>query len=137
MSPEAVPANATIASTGLGFRYIGNWMYCYSGAYAASTSPTTVVDATSGSGFIVAEYQFSGYVDDDNAGERAAGLSVLAFNGIKIFVLSAGQQNVGDFMVRSQILIPPNTRVEVNIEADANQADMYGSVAITGRVYGA
>ena len=133
---DPVQPEASVVQTGKGFRYIGDWMYCYSGAYAASTSPTTVVDATSGSGFIVAEYQFSGYVDDDNAGERSAGLAVLSFNDLNIFVLSAGQQNVGDFMVRSQILIPPFTHVKVNIEADANQADMYGSVVITGKVRG-
>ena len=134
---DTIPVSATVASTGLGIRYIGDWAYCYSGPYAATTSPTKIVDFTSGAGFIVAEYQFNGYVDDDDVNNRASGLSVLYFNEIKVFVLSSGQQNIGDFMVRAQILIPPFTHIKVETEADANAADMWGSVAIVGRVYGA
>ena len=134
---EGIPPTASVASVGEGIRYIGDWIYCYSGPYAASTAATKVIDFTSGAGLVVAEYQFSGYVDDDNAGERSAGLSVLYFNELKVFVLSAGQQNIGDFMVRAQILIPPFTHIKVDIESDSNSGDHWGSVAIVGRVYGA
>jgi len=128
-------ASQTITGPDLQYTQDNKYCFIYSGAYAATTSSQVVIDTISPSGYIVAEYQFSGYVDDDNAGERSAGLSVLSFNGSNVFVLSAGQQNIGDFMVRAQILIPPFTRIRVNIEADSNSADHWGSVAIIGRVY--
>ena len=37
---------------------------------------------------------------------------------------------------RSEIIIPPFTKVEVIIDADETSADKWATVTLTGRVYG-
>ena len=53
MEPEAVPANASVASTGLGIRYIQDWAYAFSGVVQANGADKTALDFISGTGLIV------------------------------------------------------------------------------------
>ena len=50
---DTIPVSASIASTGTGIRYIGDYAYAYSGIVQASGSDTTALDFTTGSGVIV------------------------------------------------------------------------------------
>ena len=49
---EPIQPGASIAATGLGIRYIGNYAYAYSGPVAADNTAggTALLDFTSGSG---------------------------------------------------------------------------------------
>ena len=53
---DVIPTSASVASTGLGIRYIGDYAYCLSGTFDANTNQQTVLDFTSGAGFIRAEF---------------------------------------------------------------------------------
>ena len=53
---DTIPVSASVASTGLGIRYIGDFAYAYSGPVAADNTATALLDFTSGSGVFVGVY---------------------------------------------------------------------------------
>ena len=130
MPPEAVPINASVASTGLGIRY--------SGKYSATSSDQIVLSFTSGAGYIRGILQFNGFNDDDSpGGNRSAGNCTLNLNGEMVVLMTVGNAAIdAPHTERSEIIIPPFTKVEVIIDADETSADKWATVTLTGRVYG-
>ena len=131
---DTIPVSASIASTGLGIRYIGTgnrqYAYCLSGVKDPSTGPTTYLEFTSGSGFIVGKFEF-------NASFYAATGNVLGVNIYYNGVQTVEEKDVANNYLAGDcyfdVLIPPFTKVRV---------DLFGSDAPTninfiGRVYGA
>ena len=58
---EGLPPTASVASVGPGINYIANWAYAYSGSVTtggAASADTTYLNFTTGSGFIIAQFQF-------------------------------------------------------------------------------
>ena len=134
MPPEAVPSNASIASTGFGIRYIGNWVYAYSGSFGASTTTTTRLDFHSGAGVIIGKWFFSGNVNITHPSDDEPGIATLFFNG----ELIAHQRYVSTKFGTTgpvPIIIPPHTHVEVKSDATDNIASRVATTSITGRVY--
>jgi len=132
--PDVIPTSASTASVGKGIRYIGTgnrqYAYAYSGVSNPGTGPTTYLEFTSGSGFIVGKFEF-------NANFAAAGgndLTVQIYlNDIKIVDESdiANNYLAGDCYF--DILIPPFTKVKVDISGAVAPAN----INFIGRVYGA
>ena len=57
---DTIPVSASVASTGLGIRYIGDWAYANSGWLSVATGADTVLlDFTSGAGMIKADLFWS------------------------------------------------------------------------------
>ena len=50
---DTIPVSASIASTGLGIRYIGDHCYAYSGEVNVANVELSLLDFTTGSGLIV------------------------------------------------------------------------------------
>ena len=58
---EGIPPTASVASVGPGIRYIGNWAYAFSGDITdagSGSAATTLLDFTSGTGLIVARFNW-------------------------------------------------------------------------------
>ena len=56
---DTIPVSASVASTGTGIRYIGDYAYAYSGVISVvDGNETELLGFTTGSGVIVAEYVF-------------------------------------------------------------------------------
>ena len=138
MPPEAVPSNASVASTGKGIRYIGNHCYAFSGAVGALDSEQTVLDFTTGSGYIVATLTMTGPFQM-STGAVGAGF-------VRGYQLDFNSQNVGQYKTETadedmptalevQILIPPFTAVVLVCVDSGADAGQVGTVNITGRVY--
>ena len=139
MKAEPLPPDASIASTGLGLRYIGTtpmFVYGYSGQYTANTSKQTLLNSTSGEGFIVCRIQFNGFVHENVPGDGANGMATISFNGINIAVLrsEAGQEDA-PYSVYEKFVIPPFTELKVTADADSTSSSYVGSVNLVGRVY--
>ena len=134
MPPEAVPSNASVASTGLGIRYVGEeWAYAFSGRVDVPNVETSLLDFTSGAGIIVGFFNsligFSGNVNDDF-------LWKVYMNDIEVIALNATSAKDLD-LNRIDILIPPFTHVKViAVNASSSTPRAVGG-NITGRVYGA
>ena len=135
MPPEAVPSNASVASTGLGIRYIGQHCYAYSGRITASSTTGTYLEFTTGSGYIVGEMQFNGYLQYDNISLRQGAFQI-QLNGEYVAELEVAD-NAEDmpFSVTQKVIIPPLTKVEITARADDNDADNFATITLVGRVY--
>ena len=56
---DTIPVSASVASTGKGIRYIGNWAYALSGPVNVDNTETDLLNFTTGSGVIHATIQFN------------------------------------------------------------------------------
>ena len=135
---DTIPVSASIASTGLGIRYVGNWAYAYSGEHQIATSDVTHLSFTSDSKIFVGTIEAIGPTKpaDPNSGNSA--LFHLTFNGIEISTLKMDTE-VEDMpsFVSMNIVIPPLTEVKVIVRAGGTTSGMVTSCNIVGRVYGA
>jgi len=81
MATEAVTANASVASSGLGLRYVGDRVYGFSGTHGNTTAGETLFDFTSGAGVIVGEFVLNGAVRFLYAQNGSNTAWQLSFNG--------------------------------------------------------
>ena len=139
MPPEAVPSNASVASTGLGLRYIGNWAYAYAGLFDSSTTEFEMLNFTTGSGIIVGEFILNGsvlFTGDSHLGGNSAykiSLNDIAVSTVKIDTTGT---DVGMPMTNEQrVIIPPFTKVVLSCVVGENSATERVSAYFTGRVY--
>ena len=136
--PDTIPVSASVASTGKGIRYIGDYAYAYSGNYEANTTVIEgIIDFTSGAGVIVALFQLNGAISPTVADNRTASSATIKFNGETVAILGAGNGAIDAPMSdENKLIIPPFTNVQIDLDAAAIDAGMFSSVNIVGRVYG-
>jgi len=135
---DVIPTSASVASAGLGIRYIGSHIYCYSGEFIMTTSEQTLLDFTSSAGgYIVANLVACGAV---NQGNGAGGITTwqLSFNGEPVIDLKtetyADRAPAFGF---TPIIIPPLTEVKLTADSSTTDAGFKITGSIVGRVYGA
>jgi len=137
---DVIPTSASIASTGLGIRYIGkDHCYALSGAVAASQSQQILFDFTTGSGYIVATLTLTAPIrfDTDIVNGFMRGWQ-LNFNSqtVGLYKADTADEDMQAY-VEAQILIPPFTAVVLTSFDSASTANYLGTANLTGRVYGA
>ena len=137
MSKTKIGSNAQYTSAGLGLTTIGKHCYAYSGEFTADTTSTTVLNFTTGKGYIVGTVRLSGMVD---LGSPATGASVacrLKFNNISVIALhTEGSEKDMAFSDVADIVIPPLTNVTAIVDSNTTSANVDGTVSIIGEVYG-
>ena len=134
---DTTPVSASIASTGLGIRYIGNWAYAYSGKKIVNSTNTDLLDFTTGSGFIVANIEWGG--DGVDSGQITYTIELNGENVMYKRCPAGGSDPRNDFEIgttRVKMLIPPFTRFVLNID-NGSSVNYDCTVWIAGRVYGA
>ena len=129
---DVIQPSASTASTGKGIRYIGNRAYALSGEIGIALE-ITLLEFTTGSGFIVGSMQFSiGEDTTDNI----------------VFETLFNDQVVSGLLVENQysqqpanalkLVVPPLTIVKVTgINHSGVPTARKGYAIFTGRVYGA
>jgi len=128
---DTIPVSASVASTGKGIRYIGDYAYAYSGAFnSTGTTETDYLDFISGSGFIDAIFEFM-YDETTNLDIKfniyLNEISVVAF-----IIGNAGSAGTGLQPSDVRLIIPPNSRVRTTCQGSTS-----GFVSnMVGRVYG-
>jgi len=135
---DVTPTSASIASTGLGIRYIGEHCYALSGTFPASTNPQTTLEFTTGAGYILGRFQFSGMFNPATATNGSTGGCLITFNGIDTLILKVdgAEEDMPSYQFED-VIIPPLTTIKAVIDSSSNDADRVGTVNFTGRVYGA
>ena len=127
---------ATFLGPNQGLSVIGEHAYAYSGLFAANTADQTALSFTSGDYYLVGYLQLNGAVDNDTPSATIGTTCRVAFNGTEIFILVTGDASLRmTKSPRQKIIIPPWTKVVAILDSDEVQADQFGSVVITGRVY--
>jgi hypothetical protein len=133
---EGIPPTASVASVGSGINYVADYVYAYSGLYAANTTAVTVISATTGSGVLVGIIQLNGACDDDSPANRTATSLNIFLNDISIAVLATGDQALdAPTSVKQNIIIPPFTKIELILDMGGIVTDNWASALLTGRVY--
>ena len=131
------PTNYLFAGTGLGLQYIDDWAYAFSGKTIVNSANLTLLDFTSGSGFIVANIEWGG--DGIDSGNISYQIDLNSENVMYKRCAVAGSDNRNDFEIgttRVKMLIPPFTKFELRVENSSSTA--YDStVWLVGKVYGA
>ena len=135
MPPEAVPSNASVASTGKGLRYIGEHVYAYN-EVTLNNSTVSQFEFTTGSGYIVAKYNCT-----FNLGNAVANKMIgfhIFMNDIEVITQYVYFSTVGggvtDLDNNWPILIPPFTKVKIEAQTQL-AADVPSWGSIVGRVY--
>ena len=133
MEPEAVPANASVASTGLGIRYVQDWAYASSGKIGCNNTGATLLEFTTGTGIIVAHLEMFNWGD-------------VSTNEDMSFLFSLNDEDVGYVRLGSSVehyrnpikmLVPPFTKFKVFGKNEASTSANSLAVLLSGRVYGA
>jgi len=134
---DTIPVSASIASVGLGGRYIGQHFYALSGEFGKSTTEQTVLDILTGSGYIVGRITVSGPILTGSGGGGIATFQI-QFNGETVLWLkvetTAEDQPCNTF---ADLILPPFTQMKVITDSDSIDANYNTTVIFTGRVYGA
>lgn len=134
-----VQSSASVAGLGLSIRYIGGWVYAYSGGkQVAGGGQVLHLDFTSGSGIIVGQFVFSGPNLPANLPTGQTTLFRIKFNNeiVNLIKVETLQEDMPSILVMP-IIIPPVTRVVIQAENGDSTAGMVTSCNLTGRVYGA
>jgi len=137
MKAEPLPPDASIASTGLGISYIGEHCYCYPGETVQTASTLTVLDFTTGAGYIVGQLFVSGAVAPGSSGGGGNTSYQLKLNGIDVLniKLETDQEDMpGDTW--APLLFPPFTDVELTVASSGADVDRFTTASFVGRVYG-
>ncbi len=129
---QPVQASASVAATGLGIRYIGDWVYAYN-SLSIGTTETSLLEFTSGSGLIVAQIQFNKTNEDGDDFLYQVYLNDETVSGWVNFYGATGT-SINNI---TQVIIPPLTKVKCTADNVAGGSARPINCGLTGRVYGA
>ncbi len=129
-----VQANASVAATGLGIRYVGEHCYAYSGSITMTNSATeyTALEfTTTGSGYIKGVVDFRNVTLNTNVNTTAKWY----LNDLLIFQVEAESSETALPGHNGLIIIPPSTKFKMTVQGEGSGIITLGT--LTGRVYGA
>ena len=131
---DTTPVSASIASTGKGIRYIGQHAYAMSGLINADENLTTLLDFTTGTGYIEAWVQI--YASTTQADDYEINILM---NDVKIISSEYEKSYSGQFVngIPRRVIIPPLTQVKITAQNTQGSTHADWSAVVTGRVYGA
>lgn len=134
MVEASVTPEASTVSIGKGIRYIGNYVYAYSGGLlvASSAGEVTLLEDVSGSGVIVGDYQFFYGVSSTNEF-----LYRMYFNGVVGMSYHVTNLRESTPDVKIGVIIPPLTKIKLTAENLTSDTGRLQSATLIGRVYGA
>jgi len=129
---EGIPPTASVASVGPGIRYVGQHCYAYSGVINLTGSAVDYLDfVTADAGYIIAKIKISA----DWSGLSSTELYIQFYVNEQLVMF---ERDTGNNYVPGNlewpIFLPPNTRLQVQLNAGATQE---ADVILIGRVYGA
>ena len=132
---QPVQASASVAATGLGIRYVGNWAYALSGKVVIADSKTPLLDFFTGTGIIKANMVFN-YDTALGGGDNYDW--TVDYNDIEIIKVETTGPTVspGPGIQYMKVIIPPITHVVISAINKNGSTDHDCYAMINGRVYG-
>ena len=130
----------TFPGVGRGLQYIGEYAYAFSGAYDAASTAFTMLEFTTGSGVLRAEFCLNGQVrftaDVDQGGDSGFQISLNDIIVTLVRLDTVGSNPGGPGALFSRMIIPPFTRVKVEAVSKDNDANEHITCNMHARVYG-
>ena len=131
----SVQPEASTVSTGKGLRYVGNWIYGFSGLVTVQNSPVALFETTTGSGLIVC--QIGMFTSDTSTNNAEIAVSLNDVNVIVFEVLNTTQGDYLNGFAPMDLIIPPLSKFKLTAVNTASSSGMTWYATVTGRVYGA
>jgi len=136
MEPVVQP-EASVVQTGLGISYLSDRVYAYSGLHQIASSDVLHLNFTTGSGFIVGNFICSGAVLPGTLASGTVSVFKINFNDLGIVVVKVDTDTEDmPTLLECPLVIPPLTKITVNVESGASTGNMKTSIQLIGRVYG-
>jgi len=135
--PEGVGYSGSnvVAGAGLELNVVGDYAYAYTGLHAATTAGVTVLSFTSGNYLFVGEFQLNGAVNISPFAQTQT-TAQIKLNGIAVSLITTGNVAIDVIMSNTQpLIIPAYTKVTIEFDMDATEADRFASGSLTGRIY--
>jgi len=124
------PTGSGGAGTGTSINYLGNHAYAYSGVLSVTNSTTTMIDATTGTQYLVGKFQPSVNVDtSDNMFFK------VLIDGEEIAATLIGSTTSNSPYEEIEIIVAPFTRIQITCANDSSSTGRDCSAVFTGRVY--
>ena len=130
-----VQPEASVVATGLGIRYIGDYAYAYSGLVSMDNIHTLMLSGTTGSGIILAEFQYHNLQQVSLAWSFRIQLNDLEV--ANSFWTTGHDFNGGGASDVVKLILPPRTKFELHGKNSESTASKNWAATMTGRVYGA
>ena len=131
---DTIPVSASIASTGLGIRYIGNWVYGISGVVSIDNTEASALEGTTNTGIIIGTVQF---FSDQNAGDDYVLRIYYNDQAVVQARLSATHDTAPYGYYPINVVVPPLTNFKVTLDNVTDTSFQNWTILLTGRVYGA
>ena len=128
---DTIPVSASIASTGKGIRYIGDWAYAYSGNILVPNSLTELNNFTTGAGVLIGKW-YPGYAEQSGDNMQF----IINLNENEIYRTTLDSRLVGNPFQYINIVIPPLTAVKITCENKTSASNVTMQSNLVGRVYG-
>jgi len=129
-------AGSNPAGTGSTLNYVGNLCYAYSGPFADSQTPQTVLDFSTGNEIIRGILQFNAFVQEDDPADGSRGTCTLEMDGQVIAILKAdGLEDDTPNVATQDLVIPPFTRFTAKIDSSGTTSTHKATVLFTGRLH--
>ena len=133
-SPNVAGSNP--AGTGTSLNYVGNLCYAYSGPFADSQTPQTVLNFTTGSELIMGMLQFNAFVQEDNPANGSRGTCTIEMDGQVIAILKAdGLEDDTPNVATQELIIPPFTRFTAKIDSSGTTSTHKATTLFTGELH--
>ena len=133
---DDIQPSASVASTGLGLRYIGQHCYAYSGGITVGNETKEALAFTTGSGYIIGKLFFTYDITGYSAGEEIGYQIKLNDLEVSDAVYGGNITSPTSNVYQLEILLPPFTKTQINfVCTDATGINM--QMVFTGRVYDA
>jgi len=129
-----VQPSASVAATGLGIRYIGDYVYATSGTILSTGSEGAddiLLEFVSGTGLIISSLDFQ---NDITSSSNV--YFEIKFNDETVVLNKEAASTITEPWTFN-ILIPPLTKVKIAWGTQSGATNFNGTVFLTGRVYGA
>jgi len=124
------------AGTGSSLNYVGNLCYAYSGPFADSQTPQTVLDFETGTELIKGILQFNAFVDEADPSAGSRGTCTIEMDGQVIAILKAdGLEDDTPNVATQQLVIPPFTSMTAKIDSSGTTATHKATVLFTGEIH--
>jgi len=136
MARTKLGSNATFSGPQKGLSVIGKRFYAYSGDIPASGASVEYLNFSTGKNIYLGTLQFNGTVNDANITAGTISGCTIKLNGSVIATLKADTlQEDSPSIVTQELLLPPNSHLQVSVIADTDDANSQGSLIFIGRIY--
>jgi len=134
--PEGVGYSSSnvVAATGLELNYIGNHCFAYGGEFGRATAEQTVMNFTTGAGYIVGELFVSGGIAPGNASGGVSTFEVKLNDITSVWLKVESAQEDQPSNAKVKLILPPYTTLTVISDSDSTDATFQTTTVFTGTI---